>query len=141
MTTTPLRVKWDKPFVRFILLGGTNTLATGLLVALLSLIIPGWIAFTIAFIIGLIFSVALTGRWVFKSETNWSKASLFAFAYLLIYLCGLFLVQVLEFFGLPPVFNGATVFVTAPLGFVAGKYVFRNERTKRKSNDQVFPSP
>lgn len=123
-----IRALLEKPVLRFLLVGGLNTLATGLLVALLSLVMPGWIAFTIAFAIGLVFSVFMTGRWVFQAETTLSRALTFAAAYAVIYLCGLGLVQILTLLNMPAMFNGLTVFVTAPLGFLAGKYVFRQDR-------------
>ena len=41
-----------RPVVRFLLVGGSNTLVTGALVSVLSLWLPGWLAFTIAFALG-----------------------------------------------------------------------------------------
>lgn len=126
--TTNARRSWDRPFIRFLVVGGVNTLVTGAIVALLSLLIPGWIAFTIAFVLGLAFSVLMTGRWVFEAETTRRRTWMFTIAYSLIYVCGLALVQLMGYLGAPPLLNGATVLVTAPLGFIAGKYVFGNNR-------------
>lgn len=113
--------------VRFLVVGGTNTLATGLLVVLLSLIVPGWVAFTLAFALGICFSVALTGRWVFSSRASLSQALLYAAAYIGIYLCGLLVISVIHSWGAPPAANVATIVVTAPLSFLAGRYIFRDK--------------
>lgn len=128
MTATLHRSWWDRPSLRFLLVGGANTAVTFVILTLLSLVMPGWLAFTIAFVIGLGFSVVMTGRWVFNAETTGTRAVSFAAAYLVIYACGLGLVQLLHIFGVPPVLNGLTVLVTAPLGFLAGKTVFKSNR-------------
>ncbi len=124
----------DRPLLRFLLVGGVNTLATGVLVVLLSLVMSGWVAFTISFAIGLVFSVFMTGHWVFQAETTLARVLTFALAYSVIYLCGLALVHILTLFQAPAIYNGFTVFVTAPLGFLAGKYVFKRDRTSEGSS-------
>ncbi len=116
--------------VRFLVVGGTNTLATGLLVVLFSLIMPGWLAFTLAFALGICFSVALTGRWVFSSRVSLSQALLYSAAYIAIYLCGLLVIFVIHSWGAPPAVNVATIVVTAPLSFLAGRFIFRDKSTE-----------
>lgn len=115
------------PIVRFLVVGGTNTLATGLLVVVFSLIMPGWVAFTLAFALGICFSVALTGRWVFSSRVSPTQALLYSAAYIGIYLCGLVVIFVIRSWGVPPAANVATIVVTAPLSFLAGRYIFRDK--------------
>ena len=51
------------PLFRFLLVGGTNTVITAALVVTLSYVITGWLAFTVAFTLGLIFSLLVTGKW------------------------------------------------------------------------------
>lgn len=130
MTRRVNRSWYRSPIVRFLVVGGTNTLATGLLVVLFSLIMPGWLAFTLAFALGICFSVALTGRWVFSSRVSLSQALLYSAAYIAIYLCGLLVIFVIHSWGAPPAVNVATIVVTAPLSFLAGRFIFRDKSTE-----------
>jgi len=113
-----------RPIFRFLLVGGTNTLATSAIVVVLSFIMPGTVAFTIAFALGLVFSLLLTGRWVFKSELTVSRSATYVGAYAAIYLCGLGFVWAMGAVGAPPWVNGFSVCLTAPLSFVAGRFIF-----------------
>ena len=60
MTAPTLDAWYRTPAVRFLIAGGANTAATGALVILLSLFLPGWLAFTISFALGIAFSVVMT---------------------------------------------------------------------------------
>jgi putative flippase GtrA len=116
------------PVIRFLIVGGSNTIVTAGIVVLLSLWIPGWMAFTIAFCLGLAYSVLLTGRWVFKAESNVGSSLKFASAYVVIYLIGVAGIAVLGALSAPSWANGATVFLTAPLSFLAGRFIFSRPR-------------
>jgi hypothetical protein len=60
----PMSERWFRtPIFRFLVVGGTNTAATAAIVVLLSFVMPGWLAFSIAYALGLAFSVIVTGRW------------------------------------------------------------------------------
>ena len=130
MMRPAIRAIIDSPLLRFLIVGGGNTLITGAVVILLSLALPGWTAFTIAFALGIAFSVLLTGRWVFRSHVSPRRAMAYIGSYLVIYLVGLLVVGVLRSWGAPPAANGATVIVTAPLSFLAGKLVFTSPTPK-----------
>jgi putative flippase GtrA len=134
VTATTISGGLNGRIVRFLIVGGSNTAITGILVIVLSLFIPGWLAFTTSYALGLIYSVALTGRFVFRSYVSWRRALLYTLSYLIIYLCGLAIIQLLHFWGAPPIANGATVLVTAPLGFLAGMFIFTKD--KRRNSDQ-----
>ena len=124
---------FDSPVMRFLIVGGANTLVTGAVVILLSLALPGWIAFTIAFALGIAFSVIVTGRWVFRSHVSPRRAMAYMVSYLVIYLVGLLVVGILRSWGAPPAANGSTVIVTAPLSFLAGKFIFTSPTPKEVS--------
>jgi putative flippase GtrA len=113
-----------KPLFRFLLVGGTNTLITSAIVVVLSFVMPGTVAFTIAFALGILYSLILTGRWVFKSQLTASRSATYVGAYAVIYLCGLAFVWAVGTAGGPPWANGFSVFLTAPLSFVAGRFIF-----------------
>ncbi|TFD73261.1 GtrA family protein [Cryobacterium fucosi] len=124
--------RWgERASIRFLIAGGANTAVTALIVVALSLFLPGWIAFTIAFALGIGISVVLTGRWVFQSHLSPLRAALYSISYLAIYLCGLGALQLLALWGASPLANGATVLVTAPLSFLAGRLIFTNDNRKQ----------
>jgi len=123
--STPTSEPWHhKPIFRFLLVGGTNTLITSAIVVVLSFVMPGTLAFTIAFALGIVYSLLLTGRWVFKSQLTAGRSATYVGAYAAIYLCGLAFVWAVGAAGGPPWLNGASVLLTAPLSFVAGRFIF-----------------
>lgn len=124
--------RWDeRASIRFLVAGGANTAVTAVIVVALSLFLPGWIAFTIAFALGIGISVVMTGRWVFQSHISPLRAALYVVAYMAIYFCGLGALQLLALWGASPLAYGATVFVTAPLSFLAGRLIFTNDNRKQ----------
>ncbi|TFD34645.1 hypothetical protein E3T37_16585 [Cryobacterium sp. TMT2-10] len=131
MTPQKPRQWAERAPIRFLIAGGANTAVTALIVVVLSLFLPGWIAFTIAFSLGIGISVVMTGRWVFQSHLSPLRAAFFSVAYLAIYLCGLGALQLLALWGASPLANGATVFVTAPLSYLAGRLIFTNDNRKQ----------
>ena len=131
----PTAERWYRaPIIRFLIVGGTNTLVTGAIVVLLSFVMPGWLAFSIAFALGLVYSVVVTGRWVFNSHLTAQRTALFVGAYLVIYLIGLGFVALVTLWDGPPWLNGASVLLTAPLSFLAGKFIFTNPQPRQVTN-------
>lgn len=120
---------------RFLLVGGINTLATTALLVGLSYLLAGWLAYTIVFIVGLIFSTVMAARWVFAKEGSRRAAVLYALSYLGIYLIGLSVIAGIQTFHGPEFLNGLSVLATAPLGFVAGRIVFRERQPEESTDD------
>ena len=75
--------------LRFALLGGVNTVATGALVALLSLVMQPQVAYTIAFAVGLAVNATLTGRLVFGGSDSPAQRWAYAAWYVAVYLVGI----------------------------------------------------
>lgn len=119
---------------RFVLVGGTNTVVTGAIVVVLSYVMPGWLAFTVAFALGLIFSVLVTGKWVFDSHLTRRRALAFGTCYLVVYAIGVGFVSAMQMIGSPPWVNGASVLITAPLSFICGKLVFDRSTIKQSAS-------
>ena len=119
---------------RFLIVGGLNTLATAGLLILLSYLMPSWLAYTITFAVGLAFSTFFAARWVFATNGSRRAALVYALSYLVIYLVGLVSVAVIRSFDWPEFLNALSVVVTAPLGFVAGRLVFRERRREETEN-------
>lgn len=124
MTASTPEAWHGRPAVRFLFAGGTNTLITGLLVVLLSLVVPSWLAFTMAFALGIGYATVVNARWVFRSHLSARRAVAYALSYCLIYLVGLVAVHLIDALHGPAILRGATVMVTAPMSFLAGRFVF-----------------
>lgn len=120
---------------RFLVVGGANTLATTALLIWLSYLMPSWLAFTVAFGAGLVFSTIFASRWVFTSDGSRRAALVYAACYVAIYLVGLVVIALIRAMEGPEYLNGLSVFVTAPLGFVAGRIVFRERQREEFPDD------
>lgn len=118
---------------RFLLVGGANTAATTALLVVLSYVMPGWLAFTIAFGLGLVFSTVFAARWVFTSDGSRRAALVYAACYLVIYLVGLACIELFRLWDWPPFLNALSTLVTAPLGFLSGRIVFRERQRQGES--------
>lgn len=111
--------------IRFVLVGGVNTLATFALFFALALLIPVDIAYTVAFLLGLAWVVMGSSRLVFGGRHSLVRLLTFAMAYLAIYLVGRLLIWVID--PNDPLRLGiltvALIAVTTPLSFIAGKLI------------------
>jgi putative flippase GtrA len=112
--------------LRFLIVGGANTLATYAIFILLGLLMPAWIAYTIAFAIGLAWVVFGSSRFVFRGDHGRRRLLLFAAWYLVIYAIGRAIIALIaptDFVGLA-VTSLAVLVVTTPLTFVGGRFIF-----------------
>ena len=124
---------------RFLVLGGSNTLVTFVLLAVLAHFIDHAFAYTIAFAAGLAYTTALTGRFVFSAAGSRAKTAAFAAWYLGVYAVGLLVVWLVDR-------NGdhsgvavalAVVVVTAPLGFLGGRLIYHRTSSLPGSGPRV----
>ena len=74
---------------RFLVVGGANTALTAGLLVVLSYVMPGWIAYTVSFGLGILFSTFFASRWVFTSAGSLRASVVYAASYIVIYLVGL----------------------------------------------------
>jgi putative flippase GtrA len=109
--------------LRFVVVGGTNTLATGVAFYLLALVLPARIAFTLVYVAGLTFSVLITPRYVFGVRSSHARRLLLALWYFGTYLVGIGVISLLKDVvdARRIVVVVGTVMVTAPLGFLGGR--------------------
>jgi putative flippase GtrA len=110
---------------RFAIVGVVNTLLTGSLFYALTFVLPAWLAYTIAFTLGIVFVATVSPRLVFQARPSASRRAAYALWYLVVYLVGLASVRVLDdLMRLDHlhmvVLTGA---VTATLGFVGGRVI------------------
>ena len=108
---------------RFVLVGLVNTLLTGSIFYGLSFLLPGWLAYTCAFALGLFFVATITPRLVFSVRPPMARRLAYVLWYVLVYLVGLACVAVLgdglRLGRLPTVVF--TLGVTSTLGFLGGR--------------------
>jgi putative flippase GtrA len=111
---------------RYLLVGGTNTAITFALLVLLANFINHSLAFTIVFALGVAYTTALSGRYVFASGAPLRHSLTFVLWYVAVYFVGLGVINVLDSRGThsPVLIALASVGTTAPLGFIGGRLIF-----------------
>jgi putative flippase GtrA len=116
--------------LRFLAVGGFNTLATGGIFLALSTVVAPAIAYTVAFLVGIAFAVVVTPRLVFRTRASKSQGIRYMVWYLAIYAFGLGLVFLLhDRLHLNNTLVAAGTFVaTASLSFLGARFLF--ERTR-----------
>lgn len=117
--------KLMRQILRFLLVGGSNTAVTGVCLWFLASVIDPQVAYSIVFAAGIIYSTALTSRYVFSAKTSPPRMAAYVFWYLGVYAVGLVLVRMLDHHGESPlVLAVVTVVITAPLSFVGAMLIF-----------------
>ena len=112
--------------VRFLIVGGANTLATYAIFIGLGLFMQAWIAYTIAFALGIVWVVFGSSKFVYQGEHGARRMIVFAAWYLAIYAIG----RVLIYFIAPTGFVELAIasffvlVVTTPLNFIGGRFIF-----------------
>jgi len=126
--TTEGRPSTRSSILRFLVVGGSNTLITLVLFAILARVMPPWLAYTVVFSLGLAFTTVLTGRFVFGADSTRRSSGLFVGWYLTVFVVGLGVVQIVQRLGVhsPDILALLTVMVTAPLNFLGGRWIFRD---------------
>jgi putative flippase GtrA len=113
--------------VRFVAVGGANTLATGAIFFGLSNVVAPALAYTVAFVIGVAFAVVVTPRFVFSERATHNRRAIYGAWYLLVYLVGLGVVYIVhDRLGLDRwAIVAVTVPTTAVLGFLGARRLFQ----------------
>ena len=112
--------------LRFLVVGGTNTLVTYAIFIALGLVIPPWIAYTIAFAIGLVWVAFGSSRFVFRAAFSLKRMLLFIGCNLVVYGLGQVLIRLVSPEGLVELALTSLIVlaVTAPVTFLVGRYIF-----------------
>jgi putative flippase GtrA len=118
--------------VRFLLVGGSNTLVTLVLFVLLQRWLSPTSAYTVVFALGLAYTTAMTATVVFGATLSWRSAVCFVGWYLLVYGIGVLVLRGLHLWWQPSHLTTAiiTVAVTAPLNFLGGRLLFEGRRAQ-----------
>jgi putative flippase GtrA len=111
---------------RFIVVGLANTIVTGCIFFGLSLFVPVWIAYSLAFGLGIVFVTTVTPRLVFSARPSVSRRLTYGAWYLVVYFVGLacvaFLSEVMHLGRLEVV--ACSLAATTSLSFVGGRVLF-----------------
>ncbi|CAM5423112.1 hypothetical protein LSHI6S_02556 [Leifsonia shinshuensis] len=112
--------------LRFLVVGGTNTILTYVLLVGLALVIPFPVAYAIAFAVGLAWTLYATRRFVFRSDAQWWVLVVYLGWYLLVFGVGQLVIHLLNPHGFWPVAGTSLVIlaVTTPLTFLGGRVIF-----------------
>jgi len=113
-------------FVRFLAVGGANTLLTYAVFTGLGLLIEPWIAYTIAFALGLIVTSTASSRFVFRVRFSLLRLLLFVASYLVIYGVGSAIVRLVDPQTLGDLLVTSLIILvtTTPLVFLVGSFIF-----------------
>ena len=114
-------------FARFLLVGGFNTAAGyALYLALLWLGAIPEAAFTINWVVSVIWSYFLNAKFTFRARRSARKFALFPLTYLAQYVVGIAFLEVALWIGIPPVFAPLPgVIVTVPMTFLLMRRILR----------------
>jgi putative flippase GtrA len=80
-------------FLRYLIVGGTNTAITYGLYLLLLLVMPYSAAYTVEYLLGIAISYYLNSRFVFHQPLHWKKAFQFPLVYIVQYMSGIALLS------------------------------------------------
>lgn len=129
--------------LRFLVVGGTNTIITYLILVGLALVIPFPAAYSVAFAIGLGWTLFGTTKFVFRSRKRWPSLALYLAWYLLVFGAGQVIIHILRPHGFWPV--AATSFVillvTTPLTFIGGRLIFLERNSSTAANRTLAADP
>jgi putative flippase GtrA len=119
--------KLDQPFIRFLLVGGINTIfGYGLFAFFIYLHLHYSLASLLSTVLGVLFNFKTTGKLVFKSSDNRLIVRFFA-VYGMVYVVNVMLLKGFKWFGLNFYIAGAIIVLPlAVLSFILNKrFVFK----------------
>ena len=117
----------NNEIIKFMVVGGINTLSTYIIYVLCVLFVKFTIAYTIAYLVGIIISFYLNTIFVFQSNISFKKFLKFPFIYVIQYFIGLFLLHlIVEFFKLNKLVAPILVIIlTFPVTFVLSRKILK----------------
>ncbi|MEK4519895.1 GtrA family protein [Paenibacillus sp. FSL H8-0122] len=119
----------NKEFLKFVISGGINTLATYLVYLLLLLFLNYSLSYTVSYISGIFLSYYLNTVFVFKEKVSFIKFLKFPMVYLTQYLINILMLYVLvEHLGLSTkVVPLIVIVVTIPITYVLSKLIIKSK--------------
>jgi putative flippase GtrA len=126
--------------LRFLVVGGLNTAITYAIFVGLGLVIAPWLAYSIAFAIGLAWTGIGSSRFVFGVAFSIRRVALFIGCYLVVWGVGQLVILLIAPKGVVELLltSLAVLVVTTPLIFLIGRFVF-TRRPSQPSTEKVTP--
>ena len=118
---------FNNEFLKFILVGGVNTVLSYTIYVILILFLVYPVAFSLAYIFGIFMSYYLNSRFVFKRDVSLNKALRYPIVYLAQYLLSVLLLCILiEIFSLNKLIAPALVIlITIPATFFLSRFIIK----------------
>lgn len=119
----------NKPFVKYLLSGGFNTLVTYLLYLLLLNVMNYNFSYSISYVAGILLSYYLNSVFVFQEKISLRKFIKYPIVYVVQYLINLLLLNILiEYAGLSSkIVPIIAIVVTIPITFVLTKFIIKGK--------------
>lgn len=127
--------------LRFLVVGGLNTVVTAACLAVLATFIDPRLAYTLVFAAGVAFATIMADRFVFGVRLGAKGMLAYAGTYLAVYLVGLGVVALIDRSDLPSGAAALVVVVTAPLNFLAGRLIARRVHDHRTPTSEQGQHP
>jgi len=126
-------------FVKFIFVGGINTLSTYLIYLILILFLQYQIAFTLAYLSGIIISFFLNSKVVFRVEISLKKFFRYPSVYVIQYLMNLLLlyISVDILFINKQVAPLIAIIITLPVTFTISRFILKREPIQFQLQDHA----
>ncbi len=117
-------------FIKFIGAGVINTVASYLLYVILVLFLNYQISYAIAFVFGIILSFVLNTKYVFEVEQTFKKFILFPLVYIVQYLLGAIMMNIIvEMIGVNKFFAPLVVTICLlPVSYLLSKKILQNKK-------------
>ncbi|GAA3592533.1 hypothetical protein GCM10022198_15540 [Klugiella xanthotipulae] len=124
--------------IRFLIVGGSNTLITYAIFIGLGLVIPPWIAYSIAFGVGLVWVTLGSSRIVFRARAGGAQLALFCAWYLVVFGVGQLVIRLIDPRGFVSLAVTSLIVLacTTPLTFLGGRYIFRQREPQQVANEE-----
>ncbi|ENM5918757.1 GtrA family protein [Vibrio mimicus] len=117
----------ESKFIRFVIVGITNTAISYVSFLLLNIIFDYQISYALSYGLGLISSYILNGKWTFSARLGYLALLCYPLAYLCQFLVGFFSMKLgVESYALPEwLAYGISLLTSVPIGFIITKYYFK----------------
>lgn len=119
----------NKEFLKFVISGGVNTLATYLVYLLLLLFLNYSLSYTVSYVSGIFLSYYLNTVFVFKEKVSLKKFFKFPIVYLIQYLINILMLYILvEFLNLSEqIVPLIVIVVTIPITYTLSKLIIKSK--------------
>lgn len=125
------------PFLRYLAIGGLNTGTNYLLFLLMLIILPYQVAYTLAYLAGIVTSYLLNSWLVFKEPLSWRKAVQYPIVYVVQFIIGFMTLSLfIEALGISPQIAGIlNVLVAIPVTFTLSKFIIKGGTQSTRGAD------